>query len=106
MFKASSNLTPVIFADDTNLFLSGKNIKTLFQWMNIELEKAKVWFKANKLSSKTLKTKFHLLHSLKKTIEILENRPLFMINNIARKPAKLTEFLEFFGSNHFVDTSY
>ena len=52
LFKASSNLTPVIFADDTNLFLSGKNIETLFQSMNRELQKAKVWFKANKLSLK------------------------------------------------------
>ena len=49
LFKAFSKLTPVIFADDTNLFLSGKNFETLFQWMNTELEKAKVWFKANKL---------------------------------------------------------
>ena len=41
LFKASSNLTPVIFADDTNLFLSGKKIETLFQSMNRDLEMAK-----------------------------------------------------------------
>ena len=71
------------FADYTNLFLSRKNIETLFQSINTELEKAKFWFKANKLSLKTSKTKFYLLHSLKKTIEIPENHPLFMSNNIA-----------------------
>ena len=92
LLKASSNLTTVIFADDMNLFLSRKNIETLFQSMNTELEKTKVWFKANKLSLKTSKTKFYLLHFLKKTIEIPENRPLFMINNIAKKPAKVTKF--------------
>ena len=61
--------------------------------MNTELEKAKVWFKANKLSLKTSKTK---LNFLKKTIEIPENRPLFMINNIVKKPAKVTKFLGVF----------
>ena len=96
LFKASSNLITVIFADDTNLFLSGKIIETLFQSMNTELEKAKVWLKANKLSLKTSKTKFFLLHSLKKTIERPENRPLFMINKIAIIPAKITKFLDVF----------
>ena len=64
--------------------------------MNTELENAKVSFKANKLSLKTSKTKFYLLHSLKKTIEIPKNRPLFMINNIAKKPVKVTKFLGVF----------
>ena len=64
--------------------------------MNTELKKAKAWFKANKLSLKTSKTKFYLLHSLKKTIEIPENRPLFMINDNAKKPAKVTKFLGVF----------
>ena len=96
LFKASSNLRTVIFADDANLFLSRKKIETLFQSLNAELEKAKVWLKTNKLSLKTLKTKFYLLHSLKKTIEIPENCPLFMINKIAIKPAKITQFLGVF----------
>ena len=38
-----------MFADDTNLLFSGKNIETLFKSLNTELEKAIVWFKANKL---------------------------------------------------------
>ena len=96
MFKAFSNLRTAIFADDTNVFLSGKNIKALFQSMNTELEKVKVWLKANKLSLKTSKTKFYLLHSLKKTIEIRENRPLLMINKIAIKLAKVTKFFGVF----------
>ena len=101
MFKAFSNLTTAIFADDTNIFLSGKNIETLFQSMSAELEKIKVWLKANKLSLKTSKTKFYLLHSLKKTIEIRENRPLFMINKIAYKI-----LWRIFGSKRLVETSY
>ena len=47
---ASNILKPIMFADDTNLFCSGKHIKTLFQTANIELEKIAIWFQANKLS--------------------------------------------------------
>ena len=54
-FKSSSNLTPVMFADDSNLFLSGKKIETLFQSTKTELEKAIVLFKANKPSFKSFR---------------------------------------------------
>ena len=43
----------MIFADDMNLFLSGKKFETLSQSMSTEVEKATVWFKANTLSLKT-----------------------------------------------------
>ena len=39
-----------MFADDTNLFCSPKNIKTLFQIVNSELKLVTEWFLANKLS--------------------------------------------------------
>ena len=38
LFKASNPLMEVMFADDTNLFISHKNIDTLFASMNKELE--------------------------------------------------------------------
>ena len=46
----------VVFADDTNLFLSHKNIDTHFAIMNVELEKVSTWFKSNKLSLNVDKT--------------------------------------------------
>ena len=39
-----------MFADDTNLFCSHKNIKTLFQIVNSELKLITEWLLANKLS--------------------------------------------------------
>ena len=48
--NASSILDPIMFADDTNLFYSHKNIHQLFAKVNDELEKIGDWFKANKLS--------------------------------------------------------
>ena len=38
LFKASNPLMGLMFADDTNLFLSHKNIDTLFDSMHVELE--------------------------------------------------------------------
>ena len=39
-----------MFADDTNLFCSHKNIKTLFQIVNSALKLVTEWFLANNLS--------------------------------------------------------
>ena len=39
LYRASNILKPNMFADDINLFCSGKYIKTFFQTANIELEK-------------------------------------------------------------------
>ena len=41
--NCSSELTFRIFADDTNIFVSGKNLTFLNQLMNLELRKVKEW---------------------------------------------------------------
>ena len=41
---------PVMFVDDTNLFLFNKDINKPFNDMNVELQIMSIWFKANKLS--------------------------------------------------------
>ena len=46
----------LMFADDTNLFLSHKNIDTLFDSMNVELANVSMWFKSTKLSLNVDKT--------------------------------------------------
>ena len=48
----------LLFADDTTFQMSGVNIESLFENVNIELEKASAWFKANKLTLNIKKTKF------------------------------------------------
>ena len=50
LHKVTKYLDPIMFADDTNLFYSHKNIKTLFQIVNSELRLINKWFLANKLS--------------------------------------------------------
>ena len=61
-----------MFADDTNLFYSHKNLKTLFNIVNIELNKLNNWFKSNKLSLNTGKTKYTFFHKL----NLSDNIPL------------------------------
>ena len=57
--RVSNILEPIMFADDTNLFFSHKNIKELFLNVNSELSKIIQWFNANKLSLNKDKTKYN-----------------------------------------------
>ena len=66
-----------MFADDTNLFLSNKDINKLSNDMNVELQKLSIWFIANKLSLNVIKTKY------KKKISLIANDlPTPYINNV------------------------
>ena len=56
--NASTALQLILFADDTNIFLSGKDHDYLVNQLNIELNKLSVWFRVNKLSLNLKKTKF------------------------------------------------
>ena len=68
LVNCSSELSTVMFADDTNLFMSDKNISTLFNNMENELQKVTKWFQANKLSLNVKKTKYTLFHPSSKKI--------------------------------------
>ena len=56
LFRSSSKLTPIMFADDTNLFIFNSNIENLFETMKEELRKVVDWFKSSKLSLNISKT--------------------------------------------------
>ena len=55
-FGSLSKLTPVMFADNTNLFICDSNIRNLSETMNEELRKIVTWFKASKFSLNASKT--------------------------------------------------
>lgn len=94
--NSSQLLTAVMFADDTNLFMCGKNIQDLFSSMNSELEKVSVWFKVNKLSLNVDKTKFSLFHSPRLRQKIPANLPILNIDNTAIQRQHVTKFLGVF----------
>ena len=56
--KSTKFLDPIMFADDTNLFYSNKDINTLFKIANEELNEINEWFRANNLSINAGKTKY------------------------------------------------
>ena len=56
--NASNILDPIMFADDTNLFFTHKDIRYLFQIVNQELENINQWFISNKLSLNIKKKKY------------------------------------------------
>ena len=58
MCNVSEILKFVLFADDTNLFISGNNVEYLCKQINNELAKINLWFKLNKLSLNISKTNF------------------------------------------------
>ena len=54
----SKFLHTIMFADDTNLFLTGKSLTEMEHQMNKELEIINNWFKANLLSLNVTKTSY------------------------------------------------
>ena len=92
LFKASNPLMEVMFADDTNLFLSHKNIDTLFAIINVELENVSTWFKSNKLSLNVNKTKWSLFHPLSKRQFLPQTMPNLVIGDAHIKREHVTIF--------------
>ena len=56
--SSSKTLKFYLFADDTNIFLSNKNLKSLENTMNIELNKVYQWLISNKLTLNLKKSNF------------------------------------------------
>ena len=56
----------ILFADDTNLFSSGKDLKTLESTTNNELSNISLWLKVNKLSLNIKKTHYMIFCRRKK----------------------------------------
>src|SRR6218665_2649901 len=66
----SSKLKFILFADDTNAFLSHNSFDKLFEIINAELQKIAEWFNVNKLSLNSDKTNYILFRSSKQLIVV------------------------------------
>ena len=66
--NSSKLLSFILFADDTNLLMSHKNLHTLIDKINERLEKVSIWLKLNKLSLNLTKTNFMLFKSSRKKV--------------------------------------
>ena len=67
--RCSKKLSFILFADDTNLFHSHKNVDILYNTMNQELINVTSWLSCNKLSLNVKKTHFMLFKTERKKID-------------------------------------
>ena len=82
--QASKLLDPIIFADDTILFYSGKDTHSLFNSVNNELLNISHWFDSTKLSLNADKTKLTLFPKVRQRDNIPLVLPTLKINNTLR----------------------
>ena len=59
-----------MYANDTNLFLTHKDIGYLFDMANLQLERINQWFISKKLSLNARKTKYSFFHKPSKSDDI------------------------------------
>ena len=89
--NSSSLLRFILFADDSNAFLSHSSYDQLIKLANRELILAADWFKANKLSLNISKTNFIVFRSSKKIIPTIETE--LSIDNIIIPKVETSKFL-------------
>ena len=88
--NVSSKLFSLLFADDSNLFLSGKNPDELIRCMSAEMVKVVDWLQLNKLSLNLKKTHFIIFR--RRRGRILKEEEL-VINNVKIDMVEKTKFL-------------
>ena len=88
--NVSDVLLLILYADDTNAFLSGNDIDALIDTMNEELKKLVVWLQVNKLKLNVKKTHFMIFSSNKHKYDY--TKKLFLLNTEI-KMEKFTKFL-------------
>ena len=62
----STILFPILFADDTNIFVNGKSLTDIANTLNNELSKLVMWLNVNKLSLNIDKTHFMIFKKSRK----------------------------------------
>ena len=77
IYKASNKLKFYLFADDTNLLYSDRNLKSLEFVLNAELLKISNWLTANKLSLNVKKSPFVVFHSYQRKLNYLVDLKMF-----------------------------
>ena len=81
LYKVSKNVHPLMYADDSNVFISGDNSNELIEIANSDLIKICQWLNANKLSLNLNKTKY-MLFSKSRTVDnsidplLIDNDPI------------------------------
>jgi hypothetical protein len=84
-FFSATTLFSVLFADDTTCLSKGKKLNELIAYVNHELHKISLWFKANKMAVNTSKTKYIIFRTQGKYINDAECNLVYN-NNVPGQP--------------------
>ena len=87
--KVCNSSTPILFADDTNLFYKSHDKSILEQQINNELRQVSLWLKVNKLSLNVSKTHYIVFTRKSNTVTSVDIR----IENQAINEVNKTKFL-------------
>ena len=84
MANVSDVLFCLLFADDSNIFLSGKNLNDLVDVMNNEMKNIVEWLQVNKLTLNVKKTHFMIFrrnrnHILLNKELLINGEPISMV---------------------------
>jgi exonuclease III len=93
IFKSLKFNKSIMFADDTNLIYSHSDIKTLFKHTNEDLTAIDKWFRANKISLNSRKTKYIFFHNSYQHENIPLKLPDLIISNNKIKRVSHLKFL-------------
>ena len=88
--NVSSLLFSLLFADDSNMFLSGKDPNELIRIMNTEIDKTIKWLNINKLTLNVKKTHYMIFRKTKNKLQLTES---LAINGETIGMVKDTKFL-------------
>ena len=102
IYKCSQLLSFILFADDTNLFLSHQDINTLYNTINQALKKITTWLSTNKLSLNVNKTHFMIFKTKNKK---LTQHMSIMINGEQIEQVKSTKFLGLYIDEQLLEIS-
>ena len=87
---ASKKIFSLLFADDSNLFLSGNDPNDLIKTMNIEIRKVVEWLRINKLSLNLKKTHFIIFRRQRAKVIVSEK---LIIDEVEINMVEHTKFL-------------
>ena len=85
----STTSLSVLFADDTNIFMSGKNLPSTAMALNEQITAIYEWLYCNKLSLNVLKTHYIIFTQRNKKVNYIS----LYINNVSIERVYVTKFL-------------
>ena len=86
----SNKIFALLFADDSNMFISGNNLNDMLDTMNIEMVKVIEWLQINKLSLNLKKT--HYVVFRKRRSKLMSEKDL-IVDNVKILMTEKTKFL-------------